>query len=163
MAEAAACKPPFVPGSFELPDGITAEQVVADSDDITPFRRKVYTALLRVPPGYVTTYAHLARAIGCRSSQAVGQALKRNPFAPVVPCHRVISSTLRLGGFQGRTLTGGDALRWKKKLLEEEGLSFTDRSGVPVLSFAKQVWRFEDESDDTADASADGTKSVKEE
>ena len=88
----------------------------------TPFERKVYAALLHVPCGRVTTYAELARAVGCRSSRAVGQALKRNPFAPMVPCHRVISSDLGPGGFRGRMR--GPALRAKLLLLKSEGVLF---------------------------------------
>ena len=91
----------------------------------TPFERKVYAALLHVPCGRVTTYAELARAVGCRSSRAVGQALKRNPFAPDVPCHRVIRSDLAPGGFKGRMR--GPAPREKIRLLKSEGVLF--RSG----------------------------------
>lgn len=55
---------------------------VLNSADITPFQRRVYLALLDVPSGETITYGELAARIGCRSAQAVGQALKRNPFAP---------------------------------------------------------------------------------
>ncbi len=67
----------------------------------TPFEELVYRATKAVPAGSVTTYGAIAKALQCRSSQAVGQALKRNPFAPVVPCHRVISTSLTIGGFCG--------------------------------------------------------------
>jgi methylated-DNA-[protein]-cysteine S-methyltransferase len=56
----------------------------------------------------------------------VGQALKVNPFAPKVPCHRVISSSLEIGGFQGKT--AGAAIKRKLKLLKKEGVEF-DESG----------------------------------
>ena len=68
---------------------------------ITPFQQRVYDATCRIPAGRVTTYGLLARHLGCRSAQAVGQALRRNPFAPQVPCHRVIAADLRMGGFCG--------------------------------------------------------------
>ena len=93
-----------------------------DWSRVTPFQRRVYEALLLVPAGNVTTYGILAKAIGCGSAQAVGQALRHNPFAPTVPCHRVIASDLTLGGFAGQTL--GEELRRKERLLGEEGVPF---------------------------------------
>jgi methylated-DNA-[protein]-cysteine S-methyltransferase len=90
----------------------------------SPFARKVYTALRRIPAGRVITYAALARRIGCRSPRAIGQALRANPFAPEVPCHRVIASDLTPGGFQGRT--NGPALAQKLRLLRSEGVTFAN-------------------------------------
>jgi O6-methylguanine-DNA--protein-cysteine methyltransferase len=58
---------------------------VLTATHITEFLRRVYLELLRVPRGKTITYGELARRIGCRSAQAVGQALKRNPFAPKCP------------------------------------------------------------------------------
>jgi methylated-DNA-[protein]-cysteine S-methyltransferase len=88
----------------------------------TPFQKRVYDALRRVPPGYVTTYKALAAAVGCGSPRAVGQAMKRNPYAPEVPCHRVIASDLTIGGFQGQT--DGESSRHKLALLKKEGVRF---------------------------------------
>jgi methylated-DNA-[protein]-cysteine S-methyltransferase len=93
-----------------------------DNADITGFQRNVYRALMRVPAGRVTTYGRLAEAIGCNSAQAVGQALRRNPLAPAVPCHRVIGGDLRIGGFAGER--DGAELRRKRALLAEEGVTF---------------------------------------
>ncbi|MGB1259094.1 MAG: MGMT family protein, partial [Akkermansiaceae bacterium] len=62
----------------------------------TPFQQRVYGLLDCVPEGRVVTYAEIARALNCRSAQAIGQALKRNPFAPEVPCHRVIRTDLTI-------------------------------------------------------------------
>ncbi len=92
------------------------------SSEISAFQRRVYAALQRVPAGRVTSYAALAAAIGCRSPRAVGQALRCNPFAPAVPCHRVIAADGGLGGFQGRR--AGAALRRKRALLAAEGVFF---------------------------------------
>ena len=92
--------------------------------EITPFQRKVYEAVARIPRGRVMTYRGLALAIGCRSSQAVGQALKRNPFAPDVPCHRVIKSDLTLGGYAGAG--EGVEVDRKLRLLTAEGVVFVD-------------------------------------
>ena len=107
---------------LEAPPGVDPQAWAAT----TPFRRRVYTCLCRVPAGRVTTYGRLAHAVGCGSSQAVGQALRANPFAPLVPCHRVISSELTIGGFAG-SRSGPDILR-KLDLLRLEGVTF-DRDG----------------------------------
>ncbi|MGB2401813.1 MAG: MGMT family protein [Akkermansiaceae bacterium] len=56
----------------------------------TEFEQRVYKAVQGIPAGKVVTYTILADLLNCRSAQAIGQALKRNPSAPTVPCHRVI-------------------------------------------------------------------------
>ncbi len=104
---------------------------------VTPFRRKVYEALLEVPRGKVTTYGVLARHIGCGSAQAVGGALRANPFAPDVPCHRVVAADLSSGGFCG-CRTGTEIAR-KIALLSAEGVPL-DVEGR--LSDASRVWKF---------------------
>lgn len=105
-------------------------------DRVTPFQQRVYECLRRVPRGRVVTYRELARAVGCRSAQAVGQALKKNPFAPEVPCHRVIKSDLRVGGFCGET--DGESVRRKVALLEAEGVVWCDGR----LRDASALYRF---------------------
>jgi methylated-DNA-[protein]-cysteine S-methyltransferase len=92
------------------------------TDPVSPFARRVYEALSTVPPGRVITYAALARKIGCRSPRAVGQALRANPLAPQVPCHRVIASDLTPGGFFGHK--SGPQLARKLRLLAAEGIRF---------------------------------------
>lgn len=91
---------------------------VAESQEISEFQRKVYLALLQVKRGETITYKQLAQRIGCRSAQAVGQALKRNPFAPEVPCHRVVASDGSLGGFHGQR--EGEMIDKKRALLDSE-------------------------------------------
>ena len=88
----------------------------------TPFQRRVYAALCEVPAGRVTTYGLLARRIGCGSARAVGGALRRNPFAPRVPCHRVIAADGSIGGFRGETQ--GAAIQEKRARLRAEGVTF---------------------------------------
>ena len=88
------------------------------STEITPFQRRVYMELLNVPAGSTITYGELARRIGCRSAQAVGQALKRNPFAPDVPCHRVVAADGSIGGYFGER--EGEMIDRKRKLLNKE-------------------------------------------
>jgi methylated-DNA-[protein]-cysteine S-methyltransferase len=104
----------------------------------TPFERRVYAALCEVPAGRVTTYAALARRIGVAAPRAVGQALKRNPDAPRVPCHRVIGADLRAGGYNGRT--AGAELRRKLALLADEGVSF---GADGRLAEPARLWRFD--------------------
>lgn len=94
--------------------------IVEKDSRITDFQRKVYLALLDVPRGATISYKELGERIGCRSAQAIGQALKRNPFAPYVPCHRVISANGNIGGFHGKRK--GDMIEKKLQLLKEEGV-----------------------------------------
>ena len=87
---------------------------------LSEFQKCVLSALELVPEGKVTTYAALAKFINCASPRAVGQALRRNPFAPEIPCHRVVRSDGSLGGFLGSaTLTAR-----KISLLAAEGVRF---------------------------------------
>lgn len=87
---------------------------------VTEFQKKVYSLLRKVPKGTVTTYGELARAAGIPSARAIGQALKRNPYAPEVPCHRVVRGDGRIGGFAGKTT--GKEIRKKIALLRSEGV-----------------------------------------
>ncbi|NKB25469.1 MAG: methylated-DNA--[protein]-cysteine S-methyltransferase [Kiritimatiellae bacterium] len=96
--------------------------------EVSAFRQKVFNATQEIPQGKVTTYKLLAAAIDCDSSQAVGQALKHNPFAPSVPCHRVVRTDLSLGGFAGKT--EGPEIKKKKNLLLKEGIRFCDNRFV---------------------------------
>lgn len=65
----------------------------------TAFQRRVWTALLSIPFGSTVTYGELAQHVGCRSAQAVGQAVGHNPVAIIVPCHRVVGSNGSLTGY----------------------------------------------------------------
>ncbi|BGP54592.1 hypothetical protein JCM8202_004963 [Rhodotorula sphaerocarpa] len=70
---------------------------------VTDFQWRLYDLLLTIPSGRVSTYGQLATLLSS-SARAVGSALRENPFAPYVPCHRVIASTLYIGGFGGEWL-----------------------------------------------------------
>ncbi len=95
---------------------------VGRATEISEFQRRVYLELQKVPRGTTITYGELARRIGCRSAQAVGQALRRNPFAPEVPCHRVVAADGSAGGYFGER--EGERVRQKLALLNmEKGLS----------------------------------------
>ena len=89
-----------------------------DMRDIPEFDRRVYELTRKVPPGETTTYGAIAKALGEEPIRArdVGQALARNPFAPIVPCHRVVAAGGQLGGY---TAPGGAGT--KRRLLELEG------------------------------------------
>ena len=93
---------PFCPG---MPTDLRRDRRV------TPFMQSVYDLVSTIPEGKVSTYGAVAQALRS-SARAVGQALRGNPFAPVVPCHRVVASTLELGGFSG---TWGDTPEVSKK------------------------------------------------
>lgn len=82
----------------------------------TPFQRRVWQALRRIPAGRTLTYGELARQLGS-SPRAVGGACRSNKIPLVIPCHRVVAKT-GLGGFMGRT--GGAGLVLKQWLLEHE-------------------------------------------
>lgn len=92
------------------------------SGRISKIQLEVYSQLMKIPKGKVTTYKAIAQAINCRSSQAIGQALRKNPFAPEVPCHRVVKTDLTLGGFSGGITN--KTVEKKMKLLRDEGVEF---------------------------------------
>ncbi len=90
---------------------------------VPEFNRRVYAVARAVPPGETITYGEIAERIGERgAAQAVGQALGRNPFPIVVPCHRVLAADGGLGGFSAH---GGVAT--KRRMLAIEG------AGAPTL------------------------------
>ncbi|HLI13664.1 MAG TPA: methylated-DNA--[protein]-cysteine S-methyltransferase [Alphaproteobacteria bacterium] len=86
----------------------------------TPFQRRVWAALLEIPPGTTTSYGRLAARLGMpKASRAVGLANGSNPISIVVPCHRVIGADGALTGYGG----GIERKRW---LLEHEGVRLLD-------------------------------------
>jgi O-6-methylguanine DNA methyltransferase len=67
---------------------------------VTPFAKKVYKIVLSIPLGEVRTYKWVAQRAGRpRAYRAVGQVLKRNPYPFLIPCHRVVASSNKLGGY----------------------------------------------------------------
>lgn len=62
----------------------------------------VYNLIKDIPKGKITTYKIIADKLGIKSYRAIGQILKRNPNAPIVPCHRVVKSSGDLGGYAGQ-------------------------------------------------------------
>ncbi|KAL4920978.1 6-O-methylguanine DNA methyltransferase [Aspergillus aurantiobrunneus] len=127
---------------------------------LTPLRKSLYILLLSVPAGRWTTYAALAKRTGS-SARAVGTAMRLNPFAPDVPCHRVLSVDGGLGGYMGtppgsharsssnlrgsRSGTGSSGqanLERKRRILEGEGVRFDERGramGKVFVEFTETV------------------------
>jgi len=92
-------------------------RITLDMTGVSPFYRRVYEAAREVPPGATISYGELAARIRSPgAARAVGQALGRNPFAVVVPCHRVLAAGGKPGGFSA---TGG--VRTKLRMLSIEG------------------------------------------
>jgi len=94
--------------------------------DLPAFHRKVYEVTRAIPPGEVLTYGEVARRVGePGAARAVGQALGHNPFAPVVPCHRVLAAGGKPGGFSAE----GGAMT-KLRMLEIEKARFGGEPGL---------------------------------
>lgn len=92
-------------------------EIALDMERVPPFHQRVYEVARTIPPGSTLTYGEIAARLGDRSAaRAVGQALGRNPFAIVVPCHRVLAAGGKVGGFSG---SGG--ITTKLRLLAIEG------------------------------------------
>jgi len=79
------------------------------------FSKKVYEVCKQIPKGKVSTYKEIASKLNSKAYRAVGTTLNKNPYAPVVPCHRVINSNGNIGGFASGTKN-------KIKLLKQEGI-----------------------------------------
>jgi methylated-DNA-[protein]-cysteine S-methyltransferase len=90
--------------------------VPIDLGGVPDFHQRVYRAALAIPPGRTLTYGAIAQQLGePGSARAVGQALGANPFAPIVPCHRVLAAGGRQGGFSAH---GGAATKLKMLAIE---------------------------------------------
>jgi methylated-DNA-[protein]-cysteine S-methyltransferase len=95
-----------------------------DLDVCSAFQRKVILTEYEVPRGYVSTYKRIANRINKpNGARAVGNALARNPFPIIIPCHRVIKSDGALGGY-------GGGRQMKYQLLKMEGIKFNNRREI---------------------------------
>ena len=105
----------------------------------TAFQKRVLLHLLQIPEGRYTTYGALASFLAS-SPRAVGNALRRNPLAPSVPCHRVVASDSSMGGFGGEWKEGG-LRNQKRRLLTDEGLKFSSDGKIkgPVWNGFREV------------------------
>ena len=84
------------------------------------FAERAYDLLRQVPRGRVTTYREIAHALGTKAYRAVGRAMRNNPYAPKVPCHRVVFASGKIGGFNGET--SGNEIQRKIEILKNEGV-----------------------------------------
>ena len=96
---------------------------ISKDDNLSDFERAVYKAVLKIPAGEVRTYKWVAESLGKpRAYRAVGNALNKNPYAPIVPCHRIVRSDGSIGGF-------ALGVSRKKRLLAKEGAIFRQAQG----------------------------------
>ncbi len=94
---------------------------------------KIYKKLLEVPKGQITTYGELAKAVGLKNGQrVVGKIMNKNPYPVIIPCHRVIMSTGKIGGY-----AFGEQV--KTKLLNDEGIQIKNGK---ILDLENRVYRF---------------------
>ncbi|KAF2095670.1 DNA binding methylated-DNA--cysteine S-methyltransferase [Rhizodiscina lignyota] len=103
-----------------------------NSAAVSEYQARVYNLLLQVPEGKITSYAAMAKALNS-SPRAIGGAMRNNPFAPEVPCHRCIASTGYIGGFKGDWEKAPSGINCEKKLdlLQSEGVKF-NKDGMLV-------------------------------
>ena len=106
---------------------------------IKSFSEKIYSILKKVPKGRVTTYKALAEAAGTKAYRAVGQAMRCNPYAPAVPCHRVVASDGNIGGFMGTKEKDSKEIKKKIRMLTEEGIKIKNNK---VVDFEKVLYKF---------------------
>ncbi|MFA6321443.1 MAG: MGMT family protein [Candidatus Omnitrophota bacterium] len=96
--------------------------IISKNKDLSDFEKSVYTAVLKIPSGRVRSYKWVAETIGRPgAARAIGNALNKNPYPVVVPCHRVIKSDGSIGGF-------AIGLKAKRRLLTKEGVDLSTSS-----------------------------------
>jgi O-6-methylguanine DNA methyltransferase len=112
---------------------------ITSSPTLTPFRKQTLTLLCRIPRGHWSTYQAMSDHITATShktcARAVGNAMRNNPFAPDVPCHRILSSDGSIGGFGGHWGAEGKFAGEKRELLREEGVMFDSKGKVKGQPF----------------------------
>jgi methylated-DNA-[protein]-cysteine S-methyltransferase len=95
------------------------------------FNEKCYSVLLKVPKGKVTTYKEIARKLNSKAYRAVGNAMNKNPYAPAVPCHRVVKSNGEVGGF-------AYGVKKKIEMLKKEGIEIKNNK----IDLKKYLYKF---------------------
>lgn len=131
----------LVPSTSGVPEALHPQIERIATSQRTDYEKRVWIALCQIPRGHYTTYGLLSAHLGS-SPRAVGNALRRNPFAPEVPCHRVVATGGTLGGFKGKWPKTGEGITLdeKRKLLREEGVRFDEKGrvvGSPWIAFPK--------------------------
>ena len=95
--------------------------------------QKVFKKLLEVPKGQITTYGELSKAVGLKNGQRViGKIMNQNPYPVIIPCHRVVMSTGKIGGY-----AYGEHI--KEKMLNDEGIEIKNGK---ILDWKSKVYRF---------------------
>ena len=105
----------------------------------TKFQEKIYKICKKIPKGKVTTYKILAEKSGTSAYRAVGQAMRCNPYAPKVPCHRVVKSDGSIGGFAGSLNPNSKEVKRKIRMLKKEGVEINNNK---IENFRKFLFRF---------------------
>jgi len=96
-------------------------------------QQKIYKRLLEVPKGQITTYGALAKAVGLKNGQrVVGQIMNKNPYPVIIPCHRVVMSTGKIGGY-----AYGEHV--KTKMLNDEGIQIKNGR---IVNLKNILYRF---------------------
>ena len=98
---------------------------------MSEFNEKVWNMAKKIPKGKVTTYKILAQKLGCKSYRAIGNALNKNPHAPIVPRHRVVKSDGTVGGF-------AHGIKKKIELLRKEGIIIKNGK---IVDFEKKLYK----------------------
>lgn len=101
------------------------------------YEERVWKLMEKIPKGKVTTYGLIARKLNTNAYRAVGNACRENPYAPRVPCHRVVKSDGTIGGFGGKT--SGKTIEKKIQLLRKEGVEVRNRK---IVDFEKVLFKF---------------------
>jgi methylated-DNA-[protein]-cysteine S-methyltransferase len=99
---------------------------------MTKLAQKTYRLLATVPRGRVTTYKELGDALGTKAYRAIGQFMKNNPYAPTVPCHRVVANDGTIGGFNG-------GIDKKIRMLRTEGIKISKNR---IIDFPSVLFPF---------------------
>ena len=96
-------------------------------------QQKIFKKLLEVPKGQITTYGELAKSVGLKNGQrAVGKIMNKNPYPVIIPCHRVVMSTGKIGGY-----AYGEHV--KVKMLNDEGVRIKDGK---IVDMENIIYRF---------------------
>lgn len=112
-----------------------SQQILKEFQQHPAFYQAVWRACAEIPKGEVRTYAWIAKKIGKPgAARAVGRALGANPFAPAIPCHRVVRTDGGMGGYSGN---GG--IKTKIRLLKKEGYKLLGEAAVAVRKTARRL------------------------
>ncbi len=95
--------------------------------------QRIFKKLLQVPKGQITTYGELSKAVGLKNGQrVVGKIMNKNPYPVIIPCHRVVMSTGKIGGY-----AYGEPV--KTKLLNDEGIEIKNGK---IIDLENRIYRF---------------------